>query len=90
MDFEGGRVLGLIGDCKRFLLMWICHLQLLRSGQHYRIALELEMPENQANLEAGVFMVNLTFYSTDGNFLSTSARPVSECVYVSVCVYYVC
>ncbi len=35
------------------------------------------MPEKELNLEAGVFMVNLTFYSTNHRFLATSARPVS-------------
>ena len=34
------------------------------------------MPEKDLNLEAGVFMVNLTFYTTHQRFLATSARPV--------------
>ena len=52
-------------------------LQLLRSGQYYRVALDIEIPENQLNLDSGVFMVNLTFYSTQNRFIATSARPVS-------------
>ena len=60
------------------LLLFVCFWQLLSSGQSYRIALEMEVPENQVNLEAGLFMVNITFYSTNKKFLSTSARPVSR------------
>ena len=53
-------------------------IQLLSSGQYYSIAMELEVPESFVNRESGVFMVNLTFYTTDNQFLSTSARPVSN------------
>lgn len=38
----------------------------------------MELPEKQPNLEAGTFMVNLTFYTTKNHFLDTSARPVSH------------
>ena len=51
--------------------------QLFSSGQYYSIAIELEVPESSVNRDSGVFMVNLTFYTTDKQFLSTSARPVS-------------
>jgi len=36
------------------------------------------LPESPVNEEIGVFMVNITFYTTEGRFLSTSARPVRE------------
>ena len=55
-----------------------CPPQLLSSGQYYTIALELELPESPVNEEIGVFMVNITFYTTEGRFLSTSARPVRK------------
>ena len=55
-----------------------CPPQLLSPGQYYTIALELELPESPVNEEIGVFMVNITFYTTEGRFLSTSARPVRE------------
>ena len=51
-------------------------LQLLSSGQHYHISLQLEAPESPVNEAIGVFMINITFYTTDHQFLSTSARPV--------------
>ncbi len=38
----------------------------------------MELPETRANQEVGVFMVNLTFHSTDGQYLTSSARPVSD------------
>ncbi len=37
----------------------------------------MELPETSVNQEVGIFMVNLTFYSTDGQYLTSSARPVS-------------
>ena len=51
-------------------------LQLLSSGQYYQISLQLQVPESPVNEDIGVFMVNITFYTTGGAFLSTSARPV--------------
>ena len=50
--------------------------QLLSSGQYYTIGLEMELPESPVNEEVGMFMVNVTFYTTERRFLSTSARPV--------------
>ena len=51
--------------------------QLLSSGQHYHISLQLQAPESPVNEAIGVFMVNITLYTTGQQFLSTSARPVS-------------
>lgn len=52
--------------------------QLLSSGQHYHISLQLQAPESPVNEAIGVFMVNITLYTTGQQFLSTSARPVSH------------
>lgn len=49
--------------------------KLLSSGHYYTVALELELPESPVNEEIGVFMINITFYTTGNRFLSTSARP---------------
>ncbi|CAI8054757.1 Seipin [Geodia barretti] len=49
--------------------------QLLSSGQYYHISLQLQAPESPVNAEVGVFMVNITLYTTGQQFLSTSARP---------------
>ena len=40
------------------------------------MVLELEVPDSHVNVEAGVFMVNLTFYTSNNQYLATSARPV--------------
>ncbi len=71
------------------LTMWLLIplVQLLSSGQYYKILLELEIPETSANQEVGVFMVNLTFHSTDGRYLSSSARPVSELLWCGMLDY---
>ena len=50
--------------------------QLLSSGQYYSISLQLLAPESPVNEAVGVFMVNITLYTTGQQFLSTSARPV--------------
>jgi hypothetical protein len=49
--------------------------KLLSSGQYYHISLQLQAPESPVNEAVGVFMVNITLYTTGQQFLSTSARP---------------
>lgn len=49
--------------------------KLLSSGHYYTIALDLELPESPVNEQVGVFMVNLTLYSTGNKYLDSSARP---------------
>jgi hypothetical protein len=48
--------------------------KLLSSGQYYHVSLQLQAPESPVNEDIGVFMVNITLYTTAQQFLSTSAR----------------
>ena len=51
--------------------------QLLASGQAYRIALNLEMPESPVNQALGMFMVKLNFYTRHGEIVHRASRAVS-------------
>ena len=58
-----------------FLLIY--EFQLLVSGQAYRVALSLEMPESPVNQALGMFMVKLNFYTRHGEIVHRASRAVS-------------
>ena len=66
-----------LGLPRSLLPLSLSPLQLLSSGQYYEVSLQLQVPENPVNEDIGVFMINITFYTTGNQFLSTSARPVN-------------
>ena len=66
--------------------MFVC-TQLLVSGQPYEVTIHLELPESPINMELGMFMVNLSFYSSEGRAVSSSARPVSRYIEQSMLSY---
>ncbi|XP_034038133.1 seipin-like isoform X2 [Thalassophryne amazonica] len=45
----------------------------LKAGQAYRISLQLDMPDSPVNHELGMFMIKTTFYSRDGQGVTSSA-----------------
>lgn len=49
---------------------------MLTFGQTYRMSLQLEMPESQANQELGMFMVKIGCFSQEGGQVASSARSV--------------
>ncbi|KAG7395498.1 Berardinelli-Seip congenital lipodystrophy 2 (seipin) [Phytophthora boehmeriae] len=46
-------------------------------GVRYDVIVELTVPESQANVDVGVFMVTTKLYSTENNWEVSSARPVT-------------
>ncbi|XP_030638176.1 seipin [Chanos chanos] len=48
--------------------------QVMVYGQPYRISLELEMPESPVNEQLGMFMVQMSCYTKDGQVMSSVAR----------------
>ncbi|XP_038556138.1 seipin-like isoform X1 [Micropterus salmoides] len=50
----------------------------LTFGQTYRMSLQLEMPESQANQELGMFMVKIGCFSQEGGQVASSARSAGQ------------
>ncbi|XP_078591824.1 seipin-like isoform X2 [Branchiostoma floridae x Branchiostoma japonicum] len=49
--------------------------KLLAMGQVYEISLDLEMPESPVNQNQGMFLIELTFYTVNGEISYKTARP---------------
>lgn len=50
----------------------------LTFGQTYRMSLQLEMPESQANQELGMFMVKIGCFSQEGGQVASSSRSAGQ------------